>query len=112
MPMPDVTLEFQSPYDICARCTLERSAHGQYGNQACGLFTGIGEAQDAYLRDQRAHDSGPELAAALRKVTAELRERIERGLEQFTQASIDIDLAEQGVLEAEALLKRIDEGTP
>ena len=52
-----------------------------------------------------------ELVAALRKVTANLREQIERGLERFTQASIDIDLAEQGVLEAEALLKRIDEGT-
>lgn len=58
-----------------------------------------------------AHDYGPQLAAALRKVTANLRGVIEKeAMEGDEKNARGQWLVEAGVLEAEALLKRIDEG--
>jgi hypothetical protein len=51
-----------------------------------------------------------ELAAALRKVTKNLRLLMESELEGTDKEAFREDLENYGVLEAEALLKRIDEG--
>ena len=63
--------------------------------------------QDGRNEDVRLMIAAPELAAALRKVTANLRAELVVGP---SPAPIEEDLKDTGVLEAEALLKRIDEG--
>lgn len=54
-----------------------------------------------------------ELAAALRKATANLRDAIEDAAKAWGRPEpvLQAALEKNGVLEAEALLKRIDEGT-
>ena len=76
----------QLPGDVtCPRCLALISASvGQPDGQA----------------DKRAHDHGPALAASLRKVTAELRTSLAEHHHGESPA----------VLDALALLKRIDEG--
>jgi len=75
MPIPDVTFDIRWPTDVCARCGQERSAHGQYENEACGNFVKAAMSDDALLA--KAHEEHRLLGTmgALRVIETEARER-------------------------------------
>jgi len=62
-------------------------------------------------RQHRAKALAPELATALRKVTGNLRTAVTWADNEVQPSYTQIEEFKAGVLEAEALLKRIDEGT-